>query len=86
MELSLNPLFRRDYSALYKAIASALATDPAEEDDSSPEDSLEQLLTALAQVVPAPKTRPYLLLGLDGTPNPRPGSTNPQREDFHLST
>lgn len=80
VELSLNPLFRRDYSALYKAISQSSAsrraepgaTDPAKSDDSSPEDSLEQLLTVLAQVVPAPKTRPYLLLGLDATPNPRP--------------
>ncbi len=52
VELSLNPLFRRDYSALYKAIAEAFSTDPWEEDDSSPSDSVEQLLTALAQVIP----------------------------------
>ena len=72
VELSLNPLFRRDYSALYKAIAEAFSTDPWEEDDSSPSDSDEQLLTALAQVIPPPQARPYLLLGLDATPNPRP--------------
>ncbi len=72
VELSLNPLFRRDYSALYKAIAEAFSTDPWEEDDSSPSDSVEQLLTALAQVIPPPQARPYLLLGLDATPNPRP--------------
>ena len=40
--------------------------------DSSPSDSDEQLLTALAQVIPPPQARPYLLLGLDATPNPRP--------------
>lgn len=72
VELSLNPLFRRDYSALYKAIASAFSTDSAPEKDSSSSDTVEQLLTALARVVPETKTRPYLLLGLDATPNPRP--------------
>lgn len=63
VELSLNPLFRRDYSALYKAIASAFSTDSAPEKDSSSSDTVEQLLTALARVVPETKTRPYLLLG-----------------------
>ena len=29
-------------------------------------------MTALAQVIPPPQARPYLLLGLDATPNPRP--------------
>ncbi len=72
VELSLNPLFRRDYSALYKAIAEAFSTAPWESDEESPSDSVEQLLTALAQVIPPPQARPYLLLGLDATPNPRP--------------
>ncbi len=72
VELSLNPLFRRDYSALYKAIAEAFAHDLPQLDDSSTEAPIEPLLTALAQVIPQPKTRPYLVMGLDGTPNPRP--------------
>ena len=72
VELSLNPLFRRDYSALYKAIEEAFAHDPPESDDTSTEAPVEPLLTAIAQVIPPPQARPYLLLGLDATPNPRP--------------
>ncbi len=72
VELSLNPLFRRDYSALYKAIEEAFAHDLPQSDDSSTEAPVEPLLTALAQVIPAPQARPYLVLGLDATPNPRP--------------
>jgi hypothetical protein len=77
VELSLNPLFRRDYSALYQAIAEALATNPTEEVGSTESDSVERfepLLTAVAQVIPPPQARPDLLLGLDATPNPRPYS------------
>ncbi len=70
MELSLNPLFRRDYSALYKAIEEAFAHDLPQSDDSSTEAPVEPLLTALAQVIPAPQARPYLVLGLDATPIP----------------
>ncbi len=44
VELSLNPLFRRDYSALYKAIAEAFASDPLESDGSNPPDLVEPLL------------------------------------------
>ena len=72
MELSLNPLFRRDYSALYKAIAEAFAHDRPESEASSTEAPVEPLLKALVQVIPPPQARPYLLLGLDGTPHPRP--------------
>ena len=86
VELSLNPLFRRDYSALYKAIEEAFAQDLPQSDDSSTEAPVEPLLTALAQVIPAPQARPYLVLGLDATPNPRQRCTNPQRSDFHLPT
>ncbi len=33
---------------------------------------LSRCVPALAQVIPAPQARPYLVLGLDATPNPRP--------------
>ncbi len=41
VELSLNPLFRRDYSALYKAIAEAFPTVGEDSDNSSLDNSLD---------------------------------------------
>ncbi len=50
VELSLNPLFRRDYSALYKAIEEVFSRDEAnpELDNSRPKKQVEQLLEAMA--------------------------------------
>ena len=74
VELSLNPLFRRDYSALYKAIEEAFShreADP-EPDNSGGEQQFKHLLEAIAFVVPEPTERPFQLLGVDVTPMPRP--------------
>lgn len=77
VELSLNPLFRREYSALYKAIEEAFYAPgeefSGEEGEKSPrQQQVYQLLEALAQVVPQPKERAFQLWGLDVTPMPRP--------------
>ena len=72
VELSLNPLFRRDYSSLYKAIEEMFSPDEADSDSSRGEQQVEQLLEVLAQVIPEPTERPFQLLGLDVTPMPRP--------------
>ncbi|MDJ0592642.1 MAG: transposase [Pleurocapsa sp. MO_226.B13] len=77
VELSLNPLFRREYSALYKAIEEAFYAPgeefSGEEGEKSPrQQQVDQLLEALAQVVPQPKERAFQLWGLDVTPMPRP--------------
>ncbi len=82
VELSLNPLFRRDYSALYKAIEEALVSDPPESERKGPEVPVGRLLEAIAQVIPAPQTRPYRLLGLDATPNPRPYAQTLEERTF----
>ncbi len=74
VELSLNPLFRRDYSALYKAIsrseccrtASAFSSDSPKENDSSSSDSVESLFKAIAQVIPVTKTRQRLIIIVEG--------------------
>lgn len=77
VELSLNPLFRREYSALYKAIEEAFYA-PSEEfsvesDEKSPrQQQVRGLLEAIAQVVPQPEERAFQLWGLDVTPMPRP--------------
>jgi DDE superfamily endonuclease len=78
VQLSLNPLFRRGYSALFKAIGGRTSSQLSEEDDPQPEDiPLQQgdefqFLDLIAQVVPIPKKRHFLLMGQDCTTIGRP--------------
>lgn len=59
VELSLAPLFRRSHTALYKAVAEV-------EWENIP------LAALLAGHLPAPEQRPFWLLGVDVTSQPRP--------------
>ena len=78
VQLSLNPLFRRGYSALFKAIEGSPSSQLSEEDTPQPEDiPLQQgdefqFLDLIAQVVPTPKKRPFFLFGQDCTSIERP--------------
>ncbi len=72
VELSLSPLFQRDYSALYKAIAEAIPGLGEDPNDCQRDQQVQQLLKVIAQVVPQPQKRPFQLLGLDVTPVARP--------------
>jgi len=67
VELTLNPHFRRHYSALNKAVAVSLLTN-------------RQLADLASQKVSAPRKRKFYLLGTDVTSNPRPfANTLPDR-------
>ena len=70
VELSLNPLFRRDYNSLYKGIQEFL---PHQTDDKYSE-RVNCLLDAVSQTIPRTKSRSFNLLGIDTTPYPRPYS------------
>ena len=70
VELSLNPLFRRDYNSLYKGIQEFL---PPPTDDKY-EGQVNCLLDAVSQTIPRTKSRSFNLLGIDTTPYPRPYS------------
>lgn len=59
VELTLSACYRRSYSTLYKAI-DALQWEPL------------QLAGLLSAYLPAPQGRPFWLLGVDVTPQPRP--------------
>ena len=65
VQLSLNPLFRRGHSAVFKAIGglsfSEISKGEKEEQEENP------LLELIGEVVPKPEERPFLLLGLDCT-------------------
>ena len=69
-ELSLNPLFRRDYNSLYKGIQDFLPT-PNHPDY---EKAVDSLFSVVSATVPAPVDRPFYLFGVDVTPCPRPYS------------
>lgn len=71
-ELSLNPLFRRNYSALYKAVEQFFS--PSSSEKTVEEQQLQQLslLEVITTVIPEPSQRDFYLFGLDVTPVPRP--------------
>jgi len=73
VQLSLNPLFRRGYSALFKAIGALSFTEISEEETggaeeiASKDEEQKPLLELIASVVPNPEQSPFFLLGLDCT-------------------
>jgi hypothetical protein len=83
VELSLNPCFRRQYSALYKAITAAYL------ESDYPVCSLEayQQGAVLLNTLPPPTQLPYPVFGLDETPNERVyARCLSDRQNIHRST
>ena len=74
VELSLSPLFTREYSALYKGIKDyrAVAQTIFLEAKKSETVQLEAQIEAIAELIPTPKPRKFYLLAADVTPIPRP--------------
>lgn len=68
VELSLNPLFRREYSALFKAISENVFSSFSSTEEANKEEEHSRLIKLIAQVVPHPESRPFFLFGLDCTP------------------
>jgi len=71
-ELSLNPLFRRDYSAPYKAVEHFFQPSSANLANSKQLELEKHFIEVISSLVPRPQVRPFQLLGLDVTPVPRP--------------
>jgi DDE superfamily endonuclease len=70
VQLSLNPLFRRGHSALFKAIGALSFGEVSNVENGEGEDIKPQempLLELIAEVVPKPEERRFYLLGLDCT-------------------
>lgn len=79
-ELSLNPLFQRDYHSLYKGIAEFLPR-PNEENYSQ---RVKPIFSAIYHTIPATISRSFNLLGIDATPYSRPYSaTLPDKTFIH---
>lgn len=69
-ELSLNPLFRRDYNSLYQGIQEFL---PMPTNDNY-QKAVNGLLSVVSVTIPPPVSRKFYLFGVDVTPCPRPYS------------
>ena len=71
VELSLNPLFRREYSSIYQAIEDfkLVESQPVINEDEKETES--ELTRIILDTIPTNKKRDYHLLGIDTTPNPR---------------
>lgn len=68
-ELSLEPVFRRGYSSLYKAMDGVFADGQVEDERRASE---RIWLRCIAGHIPSPECEPYWLLGTDTTSAPRP--------------
>ncbi len=71
VELSENPLFRRDYNSLYHGIQEFL---PQQNKDNYSH-QVDRLLEAVSETIPTLHSRKFNLFGIDTTPYPRPFST-----------
>ena len=74
VELSLNPLFKRKYHSIYRAIKSVNKPQKESKNNENNEDKEEnkdELLIVLLETIPPNNKREYHLFGIDTTPNPR---------------
>ncbi len=69
-ELSLNPLFRRNYNSLYKGIQDFLPPP----NHPNYQKAVDGLFSVVSATVPEPVNRQFYLFGVDVTPCPRPYS------------
>jgi hypothetical protein len=72
VELSLSPLFRREYGSLSDAIAHFFQAKHSEQAEAERRAWDQEITRLLGRYVPAPQQRRYWLLGTDVTPLPRP--------------
>ncbi len=74
VELSLSPLFQREYSALYKGIQELNRTSQSDltEIDKNQITQIEARTLAIAELIPIPKQKQFYLWAIDVTPLPRP--------------
>jgi hypothetical protein len=72
VELSLSPLFRREYGSLSDAIAHFFQASCLEQAEAERREWEKDITRLIGRYVPEPQQRRYWLLGTDVTPVPRP--------------
>lgn len=87
VELSLSPLFRRDYSALFKAIRQFFQPSKSVTVKAERQIHSQPFVRLTSSLVLPPNTRPFRLFALDSTPYARPyARTLPEREYVYQSS
>jgi hypothetical protein len=84
VELSLSPLFRREYGSIGDAIAHVF--QPSHPDQAATDRQIwqKELTQLIGRYLPAPQRRKFWLLGMDVVPAPRPfAQTLPDRTFVH---
>lgn len=71
VELSLSPLFRREYGSVYDAINNFFVPSSPETADRERRAHDQKLLRLIADTLPPPQQRKFWLFGIDKTPAPR---------------
>jgi hypothetical protein len=72
VELSLNPLFQREYSSVHDAIDNFFRATSAETALAERHEVEQTLMRLIAAQLPSPQRRKFWLFGIDVTPLPRP--------------
>ena len=74
VELSLSPLFKREYSALYKGIQQMSRTTQTDSTEAikNQKSHFPARLRAIAELIPTPQQKQFYLWAIDVTPLPRP--------------
>ncbi len=74
VELSLSPLFPREYSALYKGIQDYRSLSPSNSIEviKSQKSQIEARTKAIGELIPTPQQKQFYLWAIDVTPLPRP--------------
>jgi hypothetical protein len=72
VELSLSPLFRREYGSISAAIAHFFQASHPEQAEAERREWEKEIIRLIGRYVPEPQQRRYWLLGTDVTPVPRP--------------
>ena len=78
VELSLNPLFRRDYNSLYRGIQEFLPTKT----NPNYAKQIASLFSAVSRTIPR-TSKQFNLFGIDITPYPRPFAQTLALLDFY---
>jgi hypothetical protein len=71
VQLSLNPLFQRDYTSLFKVIGESLAFSLPEGDEPKSKENLSKRVELIAQKESTPEQHSFWLFSLDCTLFPR---------------
>ncbi len=71
VQLSLSPLFNREYASVHDAVDNFFAASCSEKTKQERDAHQQQIMHIVGSICPKPANREYYLLGLDATPQPR---------------